>query len=59
MRSGKKRNRKTKFQCGLLSLNLLDLLRVKTRVYSYNLYATPFLSFPSHLERKEGKTERK
>ncbi len=29
--------------------NLLDLLRVKTRVCSYNLYATPFLSFPSHL----------
>jgi hypothetical protein len=27
--------------------NLLDLLRVKTRVSSYNLYATPFLSFPS------------
>ena len=28
--------------------NLLDLLRVKTRVCSYNLYAIPFLSFPSH-----------
>jgi hypothetical protein len=38
----KKRNRKPKFQCGLL-------LRVKTRVCSYNLYATPFLNFPSHL----------
>ena len=29
--------------------NLLDLLRVKTRVCSYNLYETPFLSFPSQL----------
>jgi hypothetical protein len=29
--------------------NQLDLLRVETRVCSYNLYATPFLSFPSHL----------
>ncbi len=29
--------------------SLFDLLRVKTRVCSYNLYATPFLSFPSHL----------
>ncbi len=32
--------------------NLFDLLRVKTRVCSYNLYATPFLralSFPSQL----------
>jgi hypothetical protein len=29
--------------------NLLDLLRVKTRVCSYNLYATPFLSLVSHL----------
>ncbi len=31
------------------SPNLLDLLRVKTRVCSYNWYATPFLIFPSHL----------
>ena len=29
--------------------NQLDLLRVETRVCSYNFYATPFLSFPSHL----------
>jgi hypothetical protein len=29
--------------------NLLDLLRVQTRVCSYNLYATPFLRFPSQL----------
>ena len=29
--------------------NLLDLLRVKTHVWSYNLYATSFFSFPSHL----------
>jgi hypothetical protein len=29
--------------------NLLALLRVKTCVWSYNLYGTPFLSFPSHL----------
>ena len=29
--------------------NLLDLLRVKARVCSYNLYATPFFSFPSQL----------
>jgi hypothetical protein len=29
--------------------NQLDLLRVETRVCSYNLYATPFLSFLSHL----------
>ncbi len=28
---------------------LLNLLRVKTRVYSYNLYGTPFLSYPSYL----------
>ncbi len=28
--------------------NLLDLLRVKTRVYSYNLYGTPFLCY--HLQ---------
>jgi hypothetical protein len=27
--------------------NLLNLFRVKTRVCSYNLYATPFWSFPS------------
>ena len=27
--------------------NLLNLLRVKTRVCSYNLYATPFWSYPS------------
>ena len=27
--------------------NLLNLLRVKTRVCSYNLYATPFFSYPS------------
>ena len=29
--------------------NLLDLLRVKTHICSYNLYTPPFLSFPSHL----------
>ena len=29
--------------------NQLDLLRVETRVCSYNLCATPFLRFPSHL----------
>ncbi len=28
---------------------LLKLLRVKTRVCSYNLHVTPFLSYPSHL----------
>ncbi len=27
--------------------NLLNLLRVKTRVCSYNLYTTPFFSYPS------------
>jgi hypothetical protein len=29
--------------------NLLNLFRVKTSVWSYNLYATPFLNYPSHL----------
>jgi hypothetical protein len=29
--------------------NQLDLLRVETRVCTYNFYTTPFLSFPSHL----------
>jgi hypothetical protein len=29
--------------------NLLKLLRVKTRVCSYSLYTTPFLSYPSQL----------
>ncbi len=28
---------------------LLKLLRVKTRVCSYNLHATPFLNYPSQL----------
>ncbi len=28
---------------------LLDLLRVKTQVCSYDLYVTPFMSYPSHL----------
>ncbi len=36
--------------------NLLDPLRVKTRVYSYNLYGTPFLSFPSQLTLVKFKT---
>ncbi len=29
--------------------NILNLLRVKTHVCSYNLYATPFFSYPSQL----------
>jgi hypothetical protein len=49
MRSGKKRNRKLSSSVDCCYSNLPDLLRVKTRVFSYNLYGTPFLSFPSHL----------
>ena len=43
----KKGTRSLTVDCGYS--NLLDLLRVKTRLSSYNLYATPCFSFPSHL----------
>jgi hypothetical protein len=46
----KKRNRKAKFNgVDCCYSNLLNLSRVKTRVCSYNLYTTPFFSFPSQL----------
>ncbi len=32
--------------------SILNLFRVKTRVYSYNLYTTAFLSYPSQLTKK-------